>query len=90
MEISKTFIYFYTNNFVLLNFIYNLKYIDKYYLNIIEELSSTNNIITYNEEKETSIKKIYRCNNNEEEISFVCSKICELIKSAIDILKNAI
>ncbi len=65
--------------------LYNLKYIDKYYLNIIEELSSTNNIITYNEEKETSIKKIYRCNNNEEEISFVCSKICELIKSGIDI-----
>lgn len=65
--------------------LYNLKYVDKYYLNIIEELSSTNNIITYNEEKETSIKKIYRCNNNEEEISFVCSKICELIKSGIDI-----
>lgn len=65
--------------------LYNLKYVDKYYLNIIEELSSTNNIITYNEEKETSIKKIYRCNNSEEEISFVCSKICELIKSGIDI-----
>lgn len=65
--------------------LYNLKYVDKYYLNIIEELSNTNNIIIYNEEKETSIKKIYRCNNNEEEISFVCSKICELIKSGIDI-----
>ena len=65
--------------------LYNFKYVDKYYLNIIEELSSTNNIITYNEEKETSIKKIYRCNNSEEEISFVCSKICELIKSGIDI-----
>ena len=65
--------------------LYNLKYIDKYYLNIIEELSSTNNIITYNEEKETSIKKLYRCNNSEEEISFVCSKICELIKSGVDI-----
>ena len=65
--------------------LYNLKYVDKYYLNIIEELSSTNNIITYNEEKETSVKKIYRCNNSEEEISFVCSKICELIKSGIDI-----
>lgn len=65
--------------------LYNLKYVDKYYLNIIEELSSTNNIITYNEEKETSIKKIYRCNNSEEEISFVCSKICELIKSGVDI-----
>lgn len=65
--------------------LYNLKYVDKYYLNIIEELSSTNNIITYNVEKETSIKKIYRCNNSEEEISFVCSKICELIKSGIDI-----
>lgn len=67
--------------------LYNLKYVDKYYLNIIEELSGTNNIITYNEEKETSIKKIYRCNNSEEEISFVCSKICELIKSGIDINK---
>lgn len=65
--------------------LYNLKYVDKYYLNIIEELSNTNNIITYNEEKETSIKKLYRCNNSEEEISFVCSKICELIKSGIDI-----
>ena len=65
--------------------LYNLKYVDKYYLNIIEELSSTNNIITYNEEKETSVKKIYRWNNSEEEISFVCSKICELIKSGIDI-----
>ena len=52
---------------------------------IKEKLSSTNNIITYNEEKETSVKKIYRCNNSEEEISFVCSKICELIKSGIDI-----
>ena len=65
--------------------LYNLKYVDKYYLNIIEELSNTNNIITYNEEKETSIKKLYRCNNSEEEISFVCSKICELIKSGVDI-----
>lgn len=65
--------------------LYNLKYIDKYYLNIIEELSNTNNIITYNDVKETSIKKLYRCNNSEEEISFVCSKICELIKSGIDI-----
>lgn len=65
--------------------LYNLKYIDKYYLNIIEELSNTNNIITYNDVKETSIKKLYRCNNSEEEVSFVCSKICELIKSGIDI-----
>lgn len=65
--------------------LYNLKYIDKYYLNIIEELSNTNNIITYNDVKETSIKKLYRCNNSEEEISFVCSKICELIKSGVDI-----
>lgn len=65
--------------------LYNLKYVDKYYLNIIDELSLTNNIITYNDEHSSSIKKLYRCSNNEEEISFVCSKICELIKSGIDI-----
>lgn len=65
--------------------LYNLKYINKYYSNIIEELSKNNNIIEYNDPEKSSIKKIYECKNNEEEISFVCSKICEIIKSGINI-----
>ena len=59
------------------------KYIDKFYLKI---LNSLNCKITYIDlYNQSSIKTIYECNDMEEEISFICSRICELIKSGIDI-----
>lgn len=66
-------------------YFYNLGEIDKFYQNIFDELNIEVNII--NEEYTSSIKKIYKANNMEEEIEFVASKICELIKSGIEINK---
>ena len=61
----------------------DLKYIDKFYLNILNKLNCKISYIDlYNH---NSIKTIYECNDMEEEISLVCSKISELIKSGINI-----
>ena len=65
--------------------LYNLKYVDKFYENIFNELESFSKIERINYEHEKSIKELYKCNNVEEEISFVASKICDLVKSGIDI-----
>lgn len=67
--------------------LYNLKYIDKYYLNIIDEISKYNNVTIYNDLKESSKKELYKCNNSEDEISFVSAKICELINNGVNINK---
>lgn len=61
----------------------DLKYIDKFYLNILNELNCKIKYIDLY--TNNSVKTIYECNDMDEEISFVCSKISELIKSGISI-----
>ncbi len=73
---------FLTNKNIVL---YNLKYVDKFYKNIFNELKESNNIEKINNERETSIKELYKAESSEEEIAFVASKICELIKSGVNI-----
>ena len=65
--------------------IYNIEKVDKFYINIFKELESVSNVEYINDENKSSKKKIYECNNKEEEISFVASEICKLIKNGIDI-----
>ena len=65
--------------------IYNIGKVDKFYINIFKELESVSNVEYINDENKSSKKKIYECNNKEEEISFVASEICKLIKNGIDI-----
>ncbi len=66
------------NNVIL----YDLKNIDKFYENIFNELENKE-VIDY--EHKTTIKKLYKAKNKEEEIFFVCSEICKLIKNGINI-----
>lgn len=65
--------------------LYNLKYIDKFYKNIFKELENNSNVTIYNDVDSPSIKELYKSNNSEEEIAFVCSCITKLIKSGINI-----
>ena len=65
--------------------LYNLKYIDKFYKNIFKELEEYSKVTIYNDEDNSTIKELYKANNSEEEIAFVCSKITKLIKSGVDI-----
>lgn len=65
--------------------LYNLKYIDKFYKNIFKELEKKSNVTVYNDIDSPSIKELYKANNSEEEIAFVCSCITKLIKSGVNI-----
>lgn len=65
--------------------LYNLKYVDKFYKNIFKELGRYSNITSYNDEGNKSVKELYKANNSEEEIAFICSKITKLIKSGVNI-----
>lgn len=65
--------------------LYNLKYIDKFYKNIFKELERYSNITSYTDEDDESVKELYKANNSEEEIAFVCSSITKLIKSGVNI-----
>ena len=65
--------------------LYNLKYVDKFYKNIFKELEKYSNITNYNDSNNESIKELYKANNSEEEIAFVCSSITKLIKSGVNI-----
>ena len=65
--------------------LYNLKYVDKFYKNIFKELEKYSNITNYNDSDNESIKELYKANNPEEEIAFVCSSITKLIKSGVNI-----
>lgn len=65
--------------------LYNLKYSDKFYLNIFEELKKYNNVTSYDEESEVTNKTLYCAKNMEEEIIFVASHICKLINDGINI-----
>lgn len=65
--------------------LYNLKYVDKFYKNIFKELERYSNVTSYNDEDNESVKELYKANNSEEEIAFICSKITKLIKSGVNI-----
>ena len=82
IEENELFKSFLTNKNIVL---YNLKYVDKFYKNIFDELRKNNNVEEINYEHESSIKELYTASSYEEEISFVASKICELIKSGVNI-----
>ena len=82
IKTNKLFKEFLKNKDIIL---YNLKYTDKLYQNIFEELKKVNNIISYDEESEFSLKKLYCARNMEEEVTFVASYICKLINKGINI-----
>ena len=65
--------------------IYNVGKIDRFYTNIFKKLENFSNVEYIEEKKEISKKDIYTAKNMEEEISFVATKICKLIKDGIDI-----
>lgn len=65
--------------------LYNLKYTDKFYKNIFKELEEYSKVTIYNDEDNSTVKELYRANNSEEEIAFVCSKITKRIKSGVNI-----
>lgn len=65
--------------------LYDLKNIDNFYINIFNELKKCNDVEEYIYDNPTSIKELYRANDIEDEITFVASKICELVKSGINI-----
>lgn len=65
--------------------LYNLKYVDKFYKNIFKELERYSNVTSYNDEDNESVKELYKANNSEEEIAFICSKITTLIKNGVNI-----
>lgn len=65
--------------------LYNLKYVDKFYKNIFKELEEFSKVTIYNDEDNSTVKELYKANNSEEEIAFVCSKITKLIKSGVSI-----
>ncbi len=73
--------YLSSKNIVLLD----LLNVDKFYLNIFEYLKKSNKVESINLYNEASVKTIYECFNKDEEITLVCSKICDLIKSGVDI-----
>ena len=62
--------------------LFNLKYVDKFYNRIFDNIKS---LLRYDIEDDNGIKPLVVCNNREEEIGYVSSKICELIKSGVDI-----
>ena len=65
--------------------LYNLKYVDKFYKNIFKKLEEYSKVTIYNDEDNSTVKELYKANNSEEEIAFVCSKITKLIKSGVNI-----
>lgn len=65
--------------------LYNLKYVDKFYKNIFKELKEYSKVTIYNDEDNSTVKELYKANNSEEEIAFICSKITKLIKSGVNI-----
>ena len=65
--------------------LYNLKYVDNFYKKIFKELERDSNITSSNDEDNESIKELYKANNSEEEVAFICSKIIKLIKSGVNI-----
>lgn len=77
---NKYFKEFIKNSDIIL---YDCEDIDEFYLNAFNELHAD----FYNLEGEITKKDLYKAKNIEEEISFVASFICKLIKEGIDINK---
>ena len=78
-ELYKT--YFKNRDVVVLG----LNNIDKFYKRIFDELNEICNIEYLDLYSKTSVKDLYKFDSEEEEISFVCSRICSLIKEGINI-----
>ena len=81
---NKLFREFLKNKDIIL---YNLKYEEKIYQNIFNELRENNNVVSYDEESSASKKSLYCAKNMEEEVTFVASYICKLINEGVDINK---
>ena len=65
--------------------LFDLDYVDKFYLNMFSVIGKKNNVSKLSINKDTGKKDLYECKNSEEEISFVASEICKLVKSGISI-----
>ena len=61
----------------------NYLYLDNYEIDIFNKLKAS----IINNKGNYKIEKVYACKNDEEEIDFVCKKICELIHNNVDINK---
>lgn len=65
---------------------YNFYDLDKFYLNLIDNLKKITNVEVINEENDSHYEnKIYEFKNAEEEVEFVATKICELVLSGVNI-----
>ena len=62
--------------------LFDLKYIDKFYDRIFNNL---NRVTRYDIENDSGKKNLVFCNNRNEEIEYVASSICSLIKSGVNI-----
>lgn len=68
--------------------LYDLKYIDKFYEKMFEEIGQIATIKSLQRETISKTKKpIYSFPNKEKEVGFVASKIAGLLKSGVDIEK---
>lgn len=79
---NKLFREFLKNKDIIL---YNLKYIDKFYINIINEIKKHSNVKSYDDYNKVTKKVLYEADNQEEEISFVASSICDLLNKNVNI-----
>lgn len=65
---------------------YNFYDLDKFYLNLIDNLKKITCVEVINEENNCYYEhKIYEFKNAEEEVEFVATKICELVLSGVNI-----
>ena len=68
-------------------FLYNLNYVDNFYIKTFDELKKCSEIIYINDNNNFTKKELYAAETKEDEIAFVASEICKLIKSGVDINK---
>ncbi len=73
--------YFKDKDVILLD----LDYCDKFYKSIFNDLNSLCNVESVSLYTSSNTKPLYKCLNSNEELSFVCTKICNLIKSGVSI-----
>lgn len=65
---------------------YNFYDLDKFYLNLIDNLKKITSVEVINEENNCYYEhKIYEFKKAEEEVEFVATKICELVLSGVNI-----
>ena len=65
--------------------LYDLNEIDNFTKKILDDIGKKSNITWINDSVRETKKNLYEAFNKEEEISFVASQICDLIKNKIDI-----